>query len=101
VTGGFEMLPVCNIATPGNVLGTVCFHGTLHVTALPVQAATATPTTAPAVATPVAPKPPAAGNSGVVDGGGGTSQPVVLLVGIVTAGLVLAGGRLVSRRRAR
>jgi hypothetical protein len=26
---------------------------------------------------------------------------VVLLVGIVTAGLVLAGGRLVSRRRAR
>jgi hypothetical protein len=31
LTGEYTIMPVCPIATPGNVFGTVCFKGTLHV----------------------------------------------------------------------
>ena len=31
VTGEYTVMPVCPIATPGNVFGTLCFQGTLHV----------------------------------------------------------------------
>jgi hypothetical protein len=31
LTGEYTVMPVCPIATPGNVFGTVCFQGTLHV----------------------------------------------------------------------
>jgi hypothetical protein len=31
ITGGYTVLSECNIATPGNVFGTLCFQGTLHV----------------------------------------------------------------------
>jgi eukaryotic-like serine/threonine-protein kinase len=31
VTGEYTMMPVCPIATPGNVFGTLCFQGTLHI----------------------------------------------------------------------
>lgn len=31
VTGGFATLPVCDIATPGNINGTLCWKGTLHI----------------------------------------------------------------------
>ena len=31
VTGGFEKLTTCDIATPGNVLGSVCFKGALQL----------------------------------------------------------------------
>jgi hypothetical protein len=31
LTGEYTVMPVCPIATPGNVLGTTCFQGTLHV----------------------------------------------------------------------
>jgi hypothetical protein len=111
VAGEYKTLTTCDIPTPGNVLATVtpvanpCFKGTLHTTAAPATAPTASPTIAPTLApTPaptLAPKPPATGNSGIANRGGGTSQPVVWLVGIATAGLVLAGRRrLVSRRSA-
>jgi hypothetical protein len=30
VTGGYTVLDPCPIPTPGNMLGTVCFQGTLH-----------------------------------------------------------------------
>jgi predicted TIM-barrel enzyme len=33
VTGGYRTQAKCDMATPGNVLGTVCFKGTLHVDA--------------------------------------------------------------------
>ena len=31
VTGTYTVMPVCPIATPGNVFGTVCFQGTLRI----------------------------------------------------------------------
>jgi hypothetical protein len=31
VTGEYTVMPVCPIATPGNVFGTLCFQGTLHI----------------------------------------------------------------------
>jgi hypothetical protein len=31
VTGEYTVLPVCPIPTPGNMLGTVCFQGALHI----------------------------------------------------------------------
>jgi ABC-type glycerol-3-phosphate transport system substrate-binding protein len=31
VTGGYTALDPCPIATPGNVFGTLCFQGTLHL----------------------------------------------------------------------
>jgi hypothetical protein len=31
LTGEYTVMPVCPIATPGNVLGTLCFQGTLHI----------------------------------------------------------------------
>ena len=31
VTGEYTVMPVCPIRTPGNVFGTLCFQGTLHV----------------------------------------------------------------------
>jgi len=31
VTGEFTTMPVCPIPTPGNIVGTVCWQGTLHV----------------------------------------------------------------------
>jgi len=31
VTGEFTVMPVCPIATPGNMFGTLCFRGALHV----------------------------------------------------------------------
>jgi hypothetical protein len=31
LTGEYTVMPVCPIATPGNVFGTLCFQGTLHV----------------------------------------------------------------------
>jgi hypothetical protein len=31
VTGGYTVMSDCPIATPGNVFGTLCFQGTLHV----------------------------------------------------------------------
>jgi hypothetical protein len=31
VTGGYTMLDPCPIPTPGNVFGTVCFQGSLHL----------------------------------------------------------------------
>ena len=31
LTGGYTVMPVCPIPTPGNVFGTVCFQGTLHI----------------------------------------------------------------------
>jgi hypothetical protein len=31
ITGGYTIMSVCPIATPGNVFGTLCFQGTLHV----------------------------------------------------------------------
>ena len=31
ITGGYTIYSVCPIATPGNVFGTTCFQGTLHV----------------------------------------------------------------------
>ena len=31
VTGRYKVLAVCPIETPGNVFGTVCFQGVLHV----------------------------------------------------------------------
>jgi hypothetical protein len=31
VTGGYKTFDKCPIATPRNVLGTVCFKGTLHL----------------------------------------------------------------------
>ena len=31
VTGGYTVLDPCPIPTPGNVLGTTCFQGTLHL----------------------------------------------------------------------
>ncbi len=33
VTGGYRTQATCDVATPGNVLGTVCFKGTLHIDA--------------------------------------------------------------------
>jgi hypothetical protein len=108
VTGEYKTLSACDIPTPGNVLATVtpvanpCFKGTLRIIAASATVPAAAPTTAPTVApTPLAPRPPATGNSGFPNRGGGTSQAVVWLAGIATAGLVLAGRRLVSRRNAR
>jgi hypothetical protein len=31
LTGEYTVMPVCPIATPGNVFGTLCFQGTLHI----------------------------------------------------------------------
>jgi len=31
LTGEYTVMPVCPIETPGNVFGTLCFQGTLHV----------------------------------------------------------------------
>ena len=31
LTGEYTVWPVCPIATPGNVFGTLCFQGTLHI----------------------------------------------------------------------
>jgi WD40 repeat protein len=31
VTGEYTVMPVCPITTPGNVFGTLCFQGTLHI----------------------------------------------------------------------
>jgi hypothetical protein len=31
VTGEYTVMPMCPIPTPGNVFGTLCFQGTLHV----------------------------------------------------------------------
>lgn len=31
VTGNYTVMPVCPIATPGNVFGTLCFQGTLQI----------------------------------------------------------------------
>jgi hypothetical protein len=31
VTGGYKVWATCPIETPGNVLGTLCFQGTLHL----------------------------------------------------------------------
>ena len=31
VTGGYKVLPDCPIETPGNVFGTLCFQGILHL----------------------------------------------------------------------
>jgi hypothetical protein len=31
VTGGFDMVAPCDIDTPGSVLGSLCFTGTLHI----------------------------------------------------------------------
>ncbi len=31
LTGAYTVMPVCPIATPGNVFGTVCFQGTLRI----------------------------------------------------------------------
>ena len=31
VTGGYTVMPVCPIPTPGNANGTLCFQGTLHI----------------------------------------------------------------------
>jgi hypothetical protein len=31
LTGGYTVMPVCPIATPGNVFGTLCFQGALHI----------------------------------------------------------------------
>jgi hypothetical protein len=31
LTGEYTVMPVCSIETPGNVFGTLCFQGTLHV----------------------------------------------------------------------
>jgi len=31
LTGEYTVMPSCPIATPGNVFGTLCFQGTLHV----------------------------------------------------------------------
>jgi hypothetical protein len=31
ITGEYTVMPVCPMATPGNVNGTVCFQGTLHI----------------------------------------------------------------------
>jgi hypothetical protein len=91
VTGGYETLPVCNIATPGSVIGTVCFHGTLHITAGPAPAPTAAPTAAPA-----APRPPSTGNVSFANGGEGTSQAVLWMVGIASLGALALGVRRVA-----
>jgi hypothetical protein len=32
LTGKYTVMPVCPIATPGNVFGTLCFQGSLHIT---------------------------------------------------------------------
>ena len=31
LTGGYTVMSVCPITTPGNVFGTLCFQGTLHI----------------------------------------------------------------------
>jgi len=31
LTGEYTVMPSCPIATPGNVFGTLCFQGTLHI----------------------------------------------------------------------
>lgn len=31
VTGGYKVMPTCPMETPGNVFGTLCFQGTLHL----------------------------------------------------------------------
>jgi hypothetical protein len=31
LTGEYTVMPLCPIATPGNVAGTLCFQGTLHI----------------------------------------------------------------------
>jgi len=37
VTGEFATMPVCPIPTPGNIVGTVCWQGALHVHSGPGQ----------------------------------------------------------------
>jgi len=94
VTGGYERLAVCNIATPGSVIGTRCFHGTLHITAGPEPAPTTAPTAAPTAA-PAAPRPPATGNVGPANDGQWTAV-VVWLVGIAGLGALALGVKRVA-----
>ena len=94
VTGGYERLAVCNIATPGSVTGTRCLHGTLHITAGPEPAPTTAPTAAPTAA-PAAPRPPSTGTVGPANDGQGTAV-VVWLVGIAGLGALALGVKRVA-----
>ena len=68
---------------------------------LPVTGSPTTPALTPPVGTtPLAPRPPATGNAGG-QGGGGASQAFIVLLGISSMTLALAGLRLVSLRRSR